>query len=105
MNWITIAWPMVAAACVTLGLIELRIGLGPPVDTARLLFSVSAFAAALVCGLELAMMHSNSPVEFQALLNWLDVGAGVMIASLAAFIWVYFRTGNKWLAIAERPQG
>ena len=26
MNWITITWPMVAAACLTLGLVELGIG-------------------------------------------------------------------------------
>jgi hypothetical protein len=44
---------VVAAVCVTLGLIELRIGLTRPVDAARLLFSVSAFAAAVVCGLEM----------------------------------------------------
>ena len=100
MNWITVAWPMVAAACLTLGLMELRIGLSRPVDAARLAFSVSAFATATVCGLELAMMQADTPVQFQALLRWLDVGGGVMIAALAAFIWVYFRSGNKWLALA-----
>src|SRR5271169_848356 len=100
MNWITIAWPMVAAACLTLGLIELRIGLGRPVDAARLLFSVSAFATATVCGIELAVMHADSVAQVKALLRWGDVGVGVMIASLTAFIWVYFRSGNKWLAFA-----
>lgn len=100
MNWITVTWPMVAAACMTLGLIELRIGLTRPVDRARLLFSASAFAAATVCALELSMMHADGPAQFQSLLNGLDVASGVMIATLAAFIWVYFRAGNKWLAIA-----
>lgn len=100
MNWITIAWPMVAAASLTLGLIELRIGLARPVDAARLLFSLSAFAVAVLCGLELAMMRADSAAEFQALLRGLDVAAGVVIASLAAFIWVYFRSGTWWLALA-----
>jgi signal transduction histidine kinase len=96
----TIAWPMVAATCLTLGLIELRVGLARPPDAARLLFSLSAFAVAALCGIELAMMRANTPAEFQDLLRALDVAAGVTIASLTAFIWVYFRSGNKWLALA-----
>src|SRR5450432_1362801 len=100
MNWITITWPMVAATCLTLGLIELRIGLARAVDTARLLFSLSAFATAAVCGVELAMMQTKSPVQFHELLRWGDVLCELMFASLAAFIWVYFRPGNKWLALA-----
>ena len=42
MNWLPIAWPMVAGACLTLGLIELRIGLTQPPRAARLLFALSA---------------------------------------------------------------
>lgn len=100
MTWITVTWPMVAAACLTLGLIELRIALIRPFDLARALFSSSAFAAAAACGFELAMMHADGPVQFQALLNAFDVAAGIVIASLAAFVLVYFGCGNKWLAIA-----
>jgi len=100
MNWITIGWPMVAAVCLTLGLMELRIGLARPRDTARVLFALTAFAVAAVCGLELAMMCADSAAQFQTLLRVLDVAAGVMIASVAAFIWVYFRSGTWWLALA-----
>ncbi|HRD88538.1 MAG TPA: ATP-binding protein [Accumulibacter sp.] len=100
MNWITIVWPMVASACLTLGLIELRIALTRPLDGARLLFSLSAFAAAAACGLELAMMRADNTLQFQALLNGFDVAAGVVIASLVGFVWLYFRCGNKWLALA-----
>jgi two-component system sensor kinase FixL len=91
---------MVAAICLTLGLIELRIGLARPVDSARLLFAFSAFLTAAVCGTELAMMRAESAAQFQVLLRWGDVGSGLMVISLAAFIWVYFRSGNKWLALA-----
>jgi len=48
MNWITVAWPMLAAACLTLGLIELRIGVGPRPRAPRLLFALSAFAVAAI---------------------------------------------------------
>lgn len=100
MNWINTLWTMIAAVSVTLGFIELRVGLSRPLDWARLLFSVSAFATACECALELALMHAQSPVEFQILLRWGNVVMGVMITSLAAFVWVFFHSGNRWLAIA-----
>jgi two-component system sensor kinase FixL len=100
MNWMTITWPMVAAVCLTLGLIELRIGVARPVDVARLLFSLSAFATAGECGCELALMHAASPAQFQVILHWADALIVLMLSSLAGFIWAYFRSGNKWLALA-----
>jgi two-component system, LuxR family, sensor kinase FixL len=100
MTWITIAWPMVAAACVTLGLIELRVGIAQPPRAARLLFSLSAFAIAAFSGMELALMRVDTVTDFEALLPWMDVAVGVVIVSLTAFIWVFFGTGNKWLALA-----
>jgi two-component system, LuxR family, sensor kinase FixL len=100
MNWITTIWPMVAAVCLTLGFIELRIGLARPVDMARLFFSLSAFATAEECAVEWALTRAENPAQFQELLKWADLGNGLMIASLAAFIWVYFRPGNRWLALA-----
>lgn len=100
MNWITIAWPMVAGACLTLGLIELRVGLAQPGRAARLVFAVSAFAVASVSGFELALMRTDILAQWWPLMRLLDIAVGVMIVSLMAFIWVYFGTGNKWLALA-----
>jgi len=100
MNWITIAWPMVAAACLTLALIELRIGLAQPGRAPRLVFAVSALAVAAVAGLELALMRTDVLAEWWPLMRLLDIAVGVMIVSLTVFIWVHFGTGNKWLALA-----
>ncbi|MET1081599.1 MAG: hypothetical protein ABWY12_00850 [Burkholderiales bacterium] len=100
MNWMTIASPMVAAACLTLGLIELRIGLSQPPRAARLLFAVSAFTVACIAGLELTMMRTAVFGERWPLMRLMDIAVGVMIISLTAFIGVYFGTGNKWLALA-----
>jgi len=99
MNWITVSWPMVAAACLTLGLIELRIGLARPPRAARLLYSLSAVAMAGFSGLELALMRVDSVAEAQALMRTMDAALGAIIVSLTAFIWVYFGTGNRWLAL------
>jgi two-component system sensor kinase FixL len=91
---------MVAATILTLGLIELRIGLAQPPRAARLLFSLSAFAMATFCGLELAFMRADTITEAAALLPWGDAAMGAVFVALTAFIWVYFGTGNTWLALA-----
>ena len=91
---------MMAAASLTLGFIELRIGLTQPARAARLLFSLSAFAMAVSSGLELALMRADTIAEAAALLRWVDAVVGVILVALAAFIWTYFGTGSKWLALA-----
>ncbi len=100
MNWITIAWPMVAAACLTLGLINLAIGLAHPPRAARLLFFLSASAAAVFGSLELALMRADTVAGAWPLLHWGNVAFAVLVVSLTAFIWVFFGTGNKWLALS-----
>lgn len=100
MNWITIAWPMVAGACLTLGLMNLAIGLVEPAPAARLLFALSAFAVACISGLELALMRTDVLAQWWPLMRSMDIAVGVMIVSLTAFIWVYFGTGKGWLALA-----
>jgi len=98
MNWITVTWPMVAAACLTLGLIELRIGVGQRPQAPRLLFALSAFAVAAIAGLELALLQADTFARWWPAMRGLDIAVGVMLVSLAAFVWVYFGTGNRWLA-------
>jgi two-component system, LuxR family, sensor kinase FixL len=97
MNWTTVTWPMVAAACLTLGLIELRIGVGQRPRAPRLLFALSAFAVAAIAALELALLRVDTVAQWWPVMRGLDIAVGVMLVSLAAFVWVYFGTGNKWL--------
>ena len=100
MNWMTITWPMVAAACLTLGLIELSIGLSQRPRAPRLLFAVSAFTVACVAALELALMQTDVLAEWWLATRLLDAAVGILLVSLTAFIWSYFGTGRKWLALA-----
>jgi len=100
MSWIDIAWPMVAGACLTVAFINLRIGLAHPVRPASLLFSLSAFTAAAFAGIELALMRADTTARYWEVLPWLDVAAVVMVASITGFIWIFFGTANKWLALA-----
>jgi two-component system, LuxR family, sensor kinase FixL len=91
---------MIGATTLTLGLIELLIGLAQPPRAARLLFSLSAFAITALCGLDLARMQADSVASATTLLRWGDAAVGAVFVSLTGFIWVYFRTGRKWLALA-----
>jgi two-component system sensor kinase FixL len=100
MNWITVTWPLMIGAILTLGLIELCIGLAHPPRAARLMFSLSAFAMAFECGNELALMRADTIASAAALLRWGDFAVGAIFVSLTAFIWAFLGTGRKWLALA-----
>ena len=64
------------AACLTLGFIELGIGLAQPPRAARLLFAVSAFTVACIAGLELALMRTDVLAEWWPLMRLLDIAVG-----------------------------
>jgi two-component system sensor kinase FixL len=100
MNWITVTWLLVAGAILTLGLIELCIGLAHPPRAARLMFSLSAFVMALGCGNDLAMMRADTIISAAVLLRRGDFAVGAIFVSLTAFIWAYLGAGRKWLALA-----
>lgn len=99
MNWITVTWPMVAGACFMLGLIELQIGLAHPPRAARFLLSLSSVAMAASSALELALMRADTVAGAVVLLQALNGVIGVILIALTAFVWVYFGTGNKTLAL------
>jgi two-component system, LuxR family, sensor kinase FixL len=98
MTWMTMLWPMVTGACITMSLINLGIGLRQKPRAPYLLFSLNAFAVAVYSFLELALMRADSPAEYLALVRWGDFAVAALILSLTAFVWVFFGTGRRWLA-------
>jgi PAS domain S-box-containing protein len=98
MTWITILWPMVTGACVTMALLHLRTGLRQRPGAAHLLFSLNAFVVAVFSCLELASTRVGSPAQFLELQRWLDIMGAALFVSLTAFVWVFLGTGRKWLA-------
>lgn len=98
MTWMSIVWPMVTAACVTMGLIHLRTGLRRKAGAAYLLFSLNAFVVATYSVFELALTHAGSPAHYLARLRWLDIMAGAQVVTTAAFVWAFFGVGRRWLA-------
>lgn len=98
MTWITILWPMVTGACLTMALIHLRTGLRQRPGAAHLLFSLNAFVVAVFSCLELASTRAGSPAQFLELQRWMDFVGAALFISLTAFVWVFLGTGRKWLA-------
>ena len=54
MNWIDIAWPMMGAATLTLGVLHLLVWLRARANRARLVFFVAAASVAALSIIELA---------------------------------------------------
>ncbi|MDH5245475.1 MAG: PAS domain-containing protein [Betaproteobacteria bacterium] len=99
MTWITFLWPTVTGACITIGLIHFGIGLSRDRGTPHMLFALTALSFAVFSVLELAMMLAHSPEQFLELQRWADFVGAAGAVSLAAFVWVFFATGRKWLAL------
>jgi PAS domain S-box-containing protein len=99
-NWITIVWPMVASACLVLGLIHLRIVFGDGQRAPHLFFAIAAFAVAVVSGFELTLLCTSDLARYQEVLRWAVVPIGIMVAATACFIRSFFGTGRLWLLVA-----
>jgi PAS domain S-box-containing protein len=99
MTWITFLWPTVTGACITIGLIHFGIGLNRDPGKPHMLFALTALSFAAFSVLELAMMHAHSPEQFLELQRWADFVGAAGAVSLAAFVWVFFASGRKWLAL------
>ena len=99
MNWMTILWPMVAAACVTLALMHLRIAFGDGRRAPHLFFSLAALAVAAISALELTVLQTSDLARCDSALRWAAVPVGIMVSSVVAFVWTFFGTGRKWLGL------
>ncbi len=100
MNWITIIWPMVPAACITLALVHLRIAFGDGRRAPHLFFSLAAVAVAVISGLELTLLCTTDLARYDVVLRWATVPIAIMVCSVVAFVWVFFGTGRNWLGVA-----
>ena len=98
MSWITVLWPMMAAACITLALMQLLVWARMPTRTAPLLFAIAALGVAAIAGFELGMMRAETPGEFGTLQRWFHLPGFVVFVSLVFFVKVYFGAGRPWLA-------
>lgn len=100
MNWVTIIWTMVSAACLTLAAMHLLVWFNRRTALANLFFSLSAVATAVLAGFELWMMHAETTGEAGLIIRWGHVSFWMVILFLVVFVQLYTRAGRLWLALA-----
>lgn len=98
MTWVQIAWPMLAAASLTLGLIHALIWARQRSATQHLAFAWSALALAVLTLLEMLALQARSADELAALIRWMHVPIMVLVVSLVAFVRLSFGPRFFWLA-------
>jgi len=93
----TVAWSACAAACATLSVVYLYIGLRQR-SAANLAFALCAASAAVISAFELALQRSTTPAEYGRTLQGAHVALFFLTASVVLFIRTYLRAGRPWLA-------
>ena len=98
MSWITIIWSGMAGACIALAVLQLLVWFNSRDSWPYLLFAITALAGAGTALLELALMQSQSPSQYGALLRLYHVPIFVIVVGLVWFIRSYLKAGRLWLA-------
>ena len=98
MNWVQIAWIVMSAASLTLGVIHLFVWLKQRSQSAHLLFFALAISATAFGAFELAMMRAQSPAAWAATLRWAQVPLTMVVLSIVWFVHFYFDAGRLSLA-------
>ena len=98
MNWVQIAWVMMIAASLMLGIVHLFVWQKQRSPYANLLFFVLAVSAAAYGAYELARMQAETPANLAANARWSHVPLAVFVISLVGFVRLYFNAGRLWLA-------
>jgi len=89
---------MVAAACLTLALIHLRIAVGDNRRMPHLFFALAAAAVAAISLMELALLCATDLKGYDTVLRWSSIPIAIMVVSVVGFVRTFFGTGRRWLA-------
>ena len=98
MSMITVIWPSVAAACLTLGIMHLLVWRKRRGSWSDLLFFLAAAGAAGLIICELLMLRARTPEEYNAMLRLFHIPAWLTILALVGFVRLHLRAGRLWLA-------
>ncbi len=100
MNWVQVAWIMMIAASIMLGVVHVFVWQKQRLQYAHLLFFTLAVSAAAYGAFELARMQAETPASLAALARWSHVPLAMVIISVVWFVRLYFGAGRLWLAYA-----
>ncbi len=99
MSWPTVIWSMVAAACLTMALPHLIIGLRQRGGRVHLFFALAAFAVAGMAAAELSIMRSMTTEEAGRAMEIAHVAVATVVIAIVGFVHLYFGTGRLWLGM------
>ena len=97
-NWIEIAWSMMAAACLTVGIVHVAVWSKQRSDRAHLAFFALATSVAVFSFFELAIVGAQTPADLAARVRWAHVPITAIVVLLVVFLRLYFGVGRLWLA-------
>ena len=100
MNWIDVAWTMMASASLTLAAIHLVVWYKQRSQFAYLLFAALAASVAGLATFELLAVRAQTPADYMHAARWAQVPVVLILLSVLAFVRVYFGAGRMWLAWA-----
>jgi exopolysaccharide biosynthesis polyprenyl glycosylphosphotransferase len=100
MSWITVAWSMNAAACLTVAAFYCAVWCKQRENRVHLAFLYSAVAAAAISAFELYMLNAATVARHEPLVRWIHVPTVVLALSLSlvAFVRLYLHAERAWLA-------
>jgi signal transduction histidine kinase len=90
---------MAAAACLTMALPHLVIGLRPKGARVHLLFAIAAIAVAGLAGAELTIMRATTTEESGRAMQMAHVPVVIVVMAIVGFVQLYFGTGRLWLGV------
>ena len=96
-TYLPLAWPLIAGACLTMGLVHLFAWLKAIGQREHLAFFVLAVSLAAMTLCEFRMMRAQTPEEFGAIMRWTHVPVTTAVLSIVAFVHISFHGARPWL--------
>jgi PAS domain S-box-containing protein len=87
----------ISAACLTLGVVNLRLWLSDRARLDLLAITISLLCGAVYSSFEVALMHTVSPGDWGEILRWSLIPSWATVVSLAIFLRLHLKTGRLWL--------
>ena len=99
MSALTVAWSMVAAACLTLALAQLFVWSRQWKTFDHVLASLMCVGAAGSAWCELALMRVTSVADFGRLLQWDNLFVYLLLVPMVWYVQLRFGSARRWLAL------
>lgn len=97
MSWIDVAWPMMAAMCLTLALVTLLVWLRQRSRLDYLAFCLLGVCVAAFAAGEWNLMRADSPQRYGDVLRWMQLVVFLGEINIALFVRAHLSAGRPWL--------